>query len=114
MIGHAWTVACTKCIVDPSSNNATLAEVIEEITLNPNPGQQLPFPGVLPIQLNLVSVWYRLRAEQPAQATGRFSFVLGDQVIGTPNEFAINLSAHYRGRTITRMAGLSIVGPGVY
>jgi hypothetical protein len=111
MIQHAWTLACNKCIVDPSTNNATLVEVFEQLNIE----GPVEFPAVAPMQLDVVSVWYRSVPEQGTRGSGRCSLVgPTGSVSGKSVEYAIDLMTYFRGRTIARISGLSLSGPGLY
>jgi len=89
-------------------------EVIEQINLNPPPGQQVHFPLAAPMQMDLVSTWYRSEPARGTRGSGRFSLVYGNATVGVPTEFAIDLTEHSRARTIGRMAGIPIPGTGDY
>jgi hypothetical protein len=110
MIVHASTVFCTKCVIDPDTNNATLVEVLDQINIP----EGTAFPMVAPIQSDLVSVWYRSNPNEPGRGTGRVSLVRpnGEKIV--QKEYAIDLSVFYRGRTITRSGGFNVLEFGVY
>jgi hypothetical protein len=110
MITHAWTVACNKCIVDPSTNNATLVEVLEQISVT----GLVQFPAVAPLQVDVVTVWYRSDPARGERGTGRFRLVNPDGSSTAETEYAIDLTNHFRARSIGRLAGLPIAGPGSY
>jgi hypothetical protein len=111
MIEHAWTVACTKCVIDSETNNATLTETLETLTV---PGN-IQFPTIAPLQLDLVSNWYRSNPAQGTRGSGRVSFLNPNgEAAAPPTEYAIDLRNYYRSRNIVRVAGLPIAGTGVY
>jgi hypothetical protein len=110
MIEHAWTLLCTKCVTDPDSRNATLVEVVEQI----NAPADAVFPAVVPLQLDLVSVWYRTNPETPATGTGRVTLIPPTGEAGPPTEYAIDLSVFYRSRNLTRSGGIALGGLGIY
>lgn len=111
MIEHAWALLCTKCVIDPDTNNATLTEVLETLTI----AGEVQFPTVAPLQMDLVSVWYRSTPEVGSRGSGRVSLLKPDGELAIPPmEFAIDLTNFFRARNIARIAGLPIAGIGIY
>jgi hypothetical protein len=111
MIKNAWSVLCTRCITDSATNNVTLAEVVEQ--LNIPPGTEVV--GVAaPIQMDLVTLWYRENANQPARGTGRIVVTRPDRTASQPITFAVDLTQFLRVRAIGRLAGLELHGAGDY
>jgi hypothetical protein len=111
MIEHAWTVLCRKAIVDPQTNNATLVETVEQI----NATGVVNFPTLAPMQMELVSLWYRSDVATPARGQGRVTFLGPDGHETVPAQvFSIDLSAFVRVRSIAQLPGLPVTGPGMY
>lgn len=82
MIRNAWSVLCTRCIVDSQTNNITLTEVVEQ--LNVPAGAQVQ--GVaLAQQMDLVSFWYRANQNQAARGNrsrmATYSAIFHKQVV---------------------------------
>jgi hypothetical protein len=62
MIAHAWTTLCDRVVVDRDSDNLNL-DTIEAIYVNkPDDGE----PALVPVQLEVVSLWYRREPGQGA------------------------------------------------
>jgi hypothetical protein len=110
MIQHAWTVLCTKCIVDPESRNATLVEVLDQLNVPTPPG----FPIIVPIQMDLVTAWFRGNPDVPERGTGRISLLMPDGSSTAAQEYVIDMTEFPRSRTITRSGGIIINGAGTY
>lgn len=111
MIEHAWTLACTKSIVDAQTNNMSITEVLEQVNVE-GPVQ---FPTIAPMQADVVSVWYRSNPDRGTRGSGRLTFVGPDRnPVGPAHDFAIDLTGYYRARTVTRLAGLPLTGAGIY
>jgi hypothetical protein len=111
MIEHAWTVVCKKAIVDPQTNNATLVEIVEQI----NSTQRVIFPTVAPVQMELVTLWYRSNIDTPEHGEGRIVFIGPDgREAGPPQVFPIDLTQGARLRTIAQLPGIPLVGEGVH
>src|SRR3989338_5214550 len=56
MINHLWSIACSRTSVDRESNNISLFEVLEQLTLSGGPIQPGK-KGVVPILFEIVSLW---------------------------------------------------------
>lgn len=111
MIEHAWTLACAKSIIDPSTNNMSITEVLEQLNVQ----GRVEFPTIAPLQSDVISVWYRSDPERGTRGSGRLTFLGPDKnPVGTPHEFSIDLTGNFRMRTITRLAGIPLQGPGIY
>lgn len=112
MIEHAWTVVCTGAVIDKTSNNISLHNVIEQLTIagTPPPDGET---GVLPLNLDVVSFWWR-PGDDPVQATGRVTIVSpsGDTI--NTSEYGINLETTARVRNITHLQGFPVRKPGYY
>lgn len=110
MIRHAWSLACNKSIIDPTTNNTTIVDVVEQINIPPGS----PVPTFVPMQIDFVSVWYRSDAGAGERGTGRLTIACPDGDRTQQIQFAVDLSLFYRTRTIVRSSGLSLRGPGIY
>jgi len=111
MIELAWTVLCTKMIVDPQSNNATLVELVEQVSGDAPPA----YPAVIPLQLELVSLFYRIPPDAPAKCAARVTVIGSDgRPVGDPNEFQVDLTIHPRARAVAKLPGLVVTGEGVH
>jgi hypothetical protein len=111
MIKNAWSVLCTRCITDSATNNITLAEVVEQ--LNIPPGVEVVGTAV-PIQMDLVTLWYRENANRPARGTCRIVAIRPDGSLGQPITFGVDLTQFMRVRAIGRIAGFELQGIGDY
>src|SRR5437879_5131067 len=109
MIEHDWTVVCSRTIVDPDSRNATLVDVIEQLNLS----AAARFPVVIPVQMDIVSLWYRSNIDVAERGQGRIALVnpAGEE---HAEEILIDVSEYPRARTISRSGGIAVSGPGTY
>lgn len=110
MIEHGWTVVCNRCIVDPSTNNASLMEVFEQANVEGS----VQFPVVAPLQLDIVTAWHRSDPERGERGTGRFRMINPDGTALAATEYAIDLTHFFRSRAIGRLAGLPLAALGRY
>lgn len=57
---HIWSVLCQRSIIDHSSNNISLIDVLEQLNINVSPEQvakQSVEGIVIPINVDIVSLW---------------------------------------------------------
>jgi len=112
MIEHAWTVLCKKAIVDPQTGNITLVETVEQINAT---GAAPDFPALAPMEMELVSLWYRTDIEVAVRGQGRIALIGPDgHVVGDPQTLQLDLTTFVRARTIAKLPGLPVTGAGVY
>ena len=107
MSRHAWTVVCEKSIVDQDTHNVSL-DVLEQLTATVvTPPEEEP--GVLlPLRIEVVSLWCRDQIEIPERGRGRIKLVAppGDAV--GRFDFDIDLTENIRCRTRGRLPGLPV------
>jgi len=111
MIDHVWTVVCSQAVIDRDTNNVSLHNVAEQITIQDRPD---PDASAL-IPLEVVTLWARSDLSIPSRGQGRFTFVSpsGKTKVG-PTLFDIDLSEYRRYRTRTRLRVLPVGEPGRY
>jgi hypothetical protein len=110
MIRHIWTVACSRGVVDKASNNVSLQNVLEQLTIIGEPSHDLK----LRLELAIVSFWIRSNMEQPAFGRVRVTFVSpsGEDLASIESE--INMLDHARSRNIMRAGVLPLPEAGYY
>ena len=107
---HIWSVACSHAVVDRDSNNVSLLNVIEQLRI-----QEAPRPdAVLPIQLDVMTLWAREDPEVPETGNSRLKFVSpAGKTLGT-FEAVVDLSSHERSRAKLTFQGLPLRNSGIY
>ena len=109
MIKHLWSIACSRTSVDKESNNISLFEVLEQLTLSGGPIQPQPGKkGVVPILFEIVSLWTKEHENETIKGRGRTVLVAPSGTELPMVEFDVDLSQHQRSRTINRITGLPI------
>lgn len=112
MIDHVWTVLCSRSVTDKDTNNINLLEVIEQVTIIGTPppeGQE----GIVPIPLEVVTLWTRTRDDQSARGRARIKFVRPSGVLDrATNEIDVDLTTHKRTRNSMKISGLPISEQG--
>lgn len=109
MIDHVWTVVCSRSVIDKDSNNISLQDVIEQLTLFTEPGE----PVVVPMPLEVVTLWARSDFNVPARGRARLTFSSpSEEFVVPPFEHDVDMSSHRRVRSRAHFQGLPIREPG--
>lgn len=110
MIQYAWGIACVRSITDPNSKNLSLIDVVEQINIPTG----VTFPAVAPVQLDVVTTWYRSDPATPERGTGRILVRYPNGESDEVSQYAVDLTSMFRLHAITRIAGLKLVEVGIY
>jgi hypothetical protein len=113
MIDHVWSVLCSRSVIDSSSNNISLIEVLEQLSIRRMP-PGADEEGVVPIQCELVTLWARADEEEPATGRGRITLVRPSGLAMPSQEFEIDLTRVQRTRHRARMNGVPVSEAGRY
>ncbi len=108
---HIWSVLCARSIIDSETNNISIIDVIEQVSVPALPPAPAGGTVFLPLSLELVSLWSRENGEIPENSRCRVQiFSPGGMPAGMPStiDFQIDLTVHQRSRTRARMPGLPI------
>lgn len=108
MIDHVWTVVCSRAVIDSVSNNMSLHDVIEQLTIRDEPRPD----GMLPIQLEVATLWARSDFDAPSQGCGRFTLLSPSGIVAPPFDFDVDLSKFKRTRTRLVYQGFPAREPG--
>jgi hypothetical protein len=100
-------------VIDIESQNISLFDVTEQLTLASD-----FFTGHtqrnLPIDLEVVSLWTRVRPEQPLRGKARLRFLSPGESMIHQQEFELDLTQAPRTRSRLRINALPLQGPGQY
>jgi hypothetical protein len=95
MIHHVWTVVCSRAVIDRDSNNVSLQNVVEQLTISREPG-----PVAIPVSLDIMTLWARADPDVPTKGRARTTFLSPSGVVNDgPFEYDIDLSKHRRYRS---------------
>ena len=111
MIEHIWTVICSRSIIDSETNNISLLETLEQLTIeSPIESNEA---ATISVGFEIVSYWVRSNAEVGAK--GRGNIVLENPAGASVNEipFEIDLDSYPRLRTRIKFFGFPAT-PGRY
>ena len=110
MLEHIWSVLCARSIIDSETNNVSIQDVVEQITINAEPIEN----GFLPFPLELITLWGRKESDKPAKGTERVTFVTPSGKSEVVSEAEIDLSSVERHRHRVRFPGLPVSEAGKY
>ena len=107
-----WTILCTSISIDQETNVISLFGVIEQLQIGG--GMSVDQQLVLPSQFNLVTLWTRSDADKAEKAVARYNLQLPNGEIKPGGEIQVELTSSIRNRSIVKINGLPIHGPGEY
>lgn len=88
MISHVWTVVCSRSVIDRDSNNFSLLNTLERVTIH-----SVPMPEtVIPMRFDVVTWWTRTIPDQPGRGRIRLQLRLPSGTAFSSHEAAIDLS----------------------
>jgi hypothetical protein len=109
MIDHVWTVICSRAIIDKDSNNVSIQNVLEQVTVGIEPMPET----LIPMSFEVITLWARGDPSKPIRGRMRLTFLFpSGQAFEEPVEAEINLSRTERQRQIFRFPGLPVTEPG--
>ena len=109
MIDHVWTVICSRAVIDKESNNFSLQNVLEKVTIYgaPSPRTQIPE------SFDIVTTWIRSDPGMPCRGAMRLTFVLpSGEIFGSVMELNIELTQNERYRQKIHFQGLPAAEAG--
>lgn len=110
MLEHIWSVLCARSIIDSETNNVSIQDVVEQITINAEPAEN----GFLPFPLELITLWGRKESNNPTKGIERVTFVTPSGKSQVVSEAEIDLSNAERHRHRVKFQGLPISESGKY
>jgi hypothetical protein len=110
MIEHIWSVLCSRSVIDSETNNVSIQDVVEQITINAKPVDN----GFLPFPLELITLWGRKKVDESIKGIERVSFVTPSGMSTVISESNIDLSKAERHRQRVKIPGLPISEGGRY
>jgi hypothetical protein len=108
MIEHVWSILCSRSVIDAETNNVSIQDVVEQITINAEPTKN----GFLPIPLELITLWGRKKIDEPSNGVERVTFITPSGISTIVSEAEINLTNVERFRHRVRFRGLPVSESG--
>jgi hypothetical protein len=110
---HIWSVLCSQGVLDKYTNNVSLFNVLEEMTIKPT-GPLPEGDKAFPTSLSLVTLWVRSDPATPEIAQAQMKFVAPDGTVITQATTEIDLTIHQRHRYFSRLEVMPFRGTGIY
>ena len=112
----AWAVLCTKGVLDKYTNQVSIHDVIEEITIKTTEGEKgLQNNPVVALIMMLVATWTRTDQRVPERPRMRAHLrTPRDPQPAIPPDVDIDLESGERCRVFIKLEGLAFRGPGIY
>ena len=112
-----WAILCERVAIDRETNNLSLFNVIEEVTVPAQPplslSEAIP-KGVIPATFELVVLWVRSDLDVPERGLGRIRILIPDVSEEITQEYEVDLSQFLRLRARLRLPGIPAGGGGIY
>jgi len=110
MLEHIWSVLCARSVIDSETNNVSIQDVVEQITINAEPIDN----GFLPFPLELITLWGRDESDKTTKGVERVTFITPSGKSEIVSESEIDLSSVERHRHRVRFPGLPVGEAGKY
>ena len=116
MIRHVWTILCGKSVTDPETQQTSLVDLLDEITILGPPPETM---AALPVQYSLVSYWVRGPQDQGGRRRLRVDLrtPTGETLQGAPEGaegHEVDLTMTTKGRAVMRFESLPLTQSGEY
>jgi hypothetical protein len=110
MIEHVWSVLCSRAVVDRYSNNVSMQNVVEQISISEEPRPD----AVLGSQMDLITFWTRAGNDEPGRGESRV-YVISPSGERRPSiEQKVDLTKHARLRNRLTIQMLKVAESGRY
>lgn len=120
MITHIWSVLTSKSVVDSSSNNLSLIDILEKVSIDITPvteGKGFPKDGSINIPLQYQIVSFFVTTEKNKTEKGKIKIDIispaGKNFTVLDNTFEIPKNIQ-RMRVINTIQGIGVTIPGIY
>lgn len=110
MTRHVWSVLCSRSVIDRDSNNLSLHNVIERLTIR---GELEP-GTVTRCPMELVSLWSLDESADITQSKARLTLLTPSGTSLGSEEYSMDLSVAPRLRHRTRLDGIPVEESGEY
>jgi hypothetical protein len=107
---HLWTIACSRAVTDMDTHNVSLQNIVEELTIRDSPRPD----GVLPVEVQVVSLWMRDVLTAPEKGQIRISFRTPKGKSLKKSEGILDLRTKPRARVKAVFLGLPLAESGLY
>ncbi len=110
MIEHIWSILCSRSVIDYETNNVSIQDVVEQITINGEPVDN----GFLPFPFELITLWGRKDNHETAKGIEKVTFITPSGKTDVISEAEIDLINVERHRQRVKFPGIPISEAGKY
>lgn len=110
MIEHIWTLICSNAIVDRDTNNVSIFNILEQVTIPKNAINN----QVIAVGIELITLWVRSDLSKPAKGKSQINLVAPNGEVTKSVDSEIDLSKFERLRSRVFFQGLPYNGEGIY
>jgi len=114
MIQHMWTIPCRVAIIDRTTNNVSLIDIVEEVTVAPPDAELAAGVPRVPILFDIMTLWRRENPDQPETGFSKMSLLSPQGAVLVEAETDVDLRTFKRCRATTKLVGIPVAGPGIY
>lgn len=118
MIKHIWTVLCRKSVIDNESNNLSLYDILEQLSISVKPEKETVKKTVkinLPLEYEVVSLWVKQSSKDGFNGEIKLEIINPEgSVVKTFEQPFIIQDNKNRLRSRIRINGFVVDGSGVY
>ena len=111
---HAWSLLCSRTIIDKETNQVSIIDVVEGITV----GLEAPLSTLdkprIPLHFELVTLWNRSEPDTPEKAVGKYKLTGPKGEALTDQEIEIDLSQFKRFRSTLKAESLPLPSAGTF
>ena len=101
-----WALLCKNTIVDRDTNNVSLINVVDELTVPASPPQGPPgavFESIVLLDLSMAILWVRSSPDVPESGEARVKVVAPDDSISLSPQLEVDLTQRPRVRALGHM-----------
>ena len=115
MIKVVWTVLCSQSVIDQTTNNISLFQVLEEVQLDIKKKTDKEKQLIqIPFAFQWVTLWENMRDKKSTSSVKDIVVSPTGKTVFESKEYEINLLARKRHRFIRTFAGLPLEESGRY
>jgi hypothetical protein len=114
-VTHLWSILCAGSSLDKESNNLTLYNVIEQLTISRPKTVAENTPIQLPLYMELITTWKKIFPEDFVESEIKIDIVAPNGKILSEINYNFEIPKDkQRHRQITKMSGFAVTDAGEY
>lgn len=114
MVDHVWTVLCLDFVTDNESNNMTLINTLEQVSIVAAPETKAQTPDRIDVRMALATLWTRADPTKGASTESRVTLKSPSGNTLWSKEYPVNLKTYSRKRQRIWFPNIGFAGFGRY